>query len=176
MTTKLRSIDLRTLSQRDALDLAILIEEEAEERYHELAEQMELHHTAEAASFFRFMAANEKKHGSELAERRRRLFGDAPRAVRRAMLFDVEAPEYDEAHAYMSAAQALAAAMRSEQKAYTFFDAALPVVTDPEVRALFEELRQEELHHQDLITKEMAKLPEGDRLPGDAFEDEPVAL
>ena len=63
-------IDYKTLCVRDALDLAILIEEEAKERYAELAAQMELHHTPEAAAFFRFMVANEAKHGEQLAARR----------------------------------------------------------------------------------------------------------
>lgn len=174
--TKTRDIHLETLSLKDALDLAVLIEQEAEERYEELCAQMETHHTAEAAAFFRFMAGNEKKHGVELSERRKQLFGDAPRTVRRTMIFDVEAPEYDEARAYMSPKEALFVAMRSEQKAHDFFVAALPHITDADVRALFDELRQEELHHQALITKELAKLPEGDGLPGDTFEDEPVAM
>lgn len=176
MTTTTRGIEFDRLSLQDALDLAVLIEQEAEERYVELTDQMLAHHTEEAAAFFRFMAANEKKHGGELAARRQKLFGDAPRAVGRAMIFDVEAPDYDEARAFMSPRAALLVAMHSEQKAYAFFAAALPHITDAGVRALFEELRQEEIHHQDLITKELAKLPEGEGLPGDAFEDEPVAM
>ena len=45
----LMGIDFAALSLKDALDLAVLIEEEAKERYEDLAEQMELHHTPEAA-------------------------------------------------------------------------------------------------------------------------------
>ena len=75
----IRSLDLSRLSLKDALDLATLIEEEAHERYLELADQMEKHRTPEAARFFRFMAENEAKHGAELAERRRALFGDYKR-------------------------------------------------------------------------------------------------
>src|SRR5206468_1401602 len=62
----LMGIDFAALSLKDALDLAVLIEEEAKERYEDLAEQMELHHTPEAARFFRFMASNEEKHHAEL--------------------------------------------------------------------------------------------------------------
>lgn len=120
------------------------------------------------------MAGNEKKHGSELAARRNKLFGDAPRTVTRAMLFDVEAPDYDEARAFMSPREALDVAMRSEQKAFAFFDEALRHLTDPGVKALFEELRHEEIHHQDLIKKELAKLPEREGLPLDAFVDDPI--
>lgn len=89
----IRGVDFGKLALRDALDLAILIEEEAKERYEEFTAQMEVHHTPEAASFFRFMAGNEAKHEADLQARRAKLFADAPRSVTRAMLFDVEAPD-----------------------------------------------------------------------------------
>ncbi len=66
-----QTVDLSSLDLRDALDLASLIEEEAKERYDELAHQMETQHTTEAAAFFRFMEKNEARHGAELAERRK---------------------------------------------------------------------------------------------------------
>ena len=72
------TIDFASLSLQDALDLAILVEEEAQERYLEFVDQMEQHHTPEAARFFAAMAKNEQKHGEELRARRRSLFGDAP--------------------------------------------------------------------------------------------------
>jgi rubrerythrin len=174
MNTTTRGIELATISLKDALDLAILVEEEAEERYHELEHQMEIHRTEEASAFFKFMATNEKKHGEELSARRKKLFGDAPRAVTRAMIFDIEAPDYDEARAFMSPREAFQVALRSEQKAFAFFDAAIPHLKDTEVKALFEELRGEEIHHQDLVNKELAKLPERDGLPLDAFVDDPI--
>lgn len=173
MTT--RDIDFSRLSLKDALDLAILIEEEAHDRYLEFADQMEIHRTEEAASFFRWMSVNEARHGEELRERRERLFTHEPRTVTRAMLFDVEAPDYDEARAFMTPRQAMTAALRSEEKAHQFFVAALPRLTDPEVRALFEELRDEEVEHQELVRKEIARLPpDAGPHPGD-FTDEPVA-
>ena len=60
------TIDFASLSLQDALDLAILVEEEAQERYLEFVDQMEQHHTQEAARFFASMAKNEQKHGEEL--------------------------------------------------------------------------------------------------------------
>ena len=76
------TIDFASLSLQDALDLAILVEEEAQERYLEFVDQMEQHHTPEAAKFFAMMARNEQKHGEELRARRHGLFGDAPRRVK----------------------------------------------------------------------------------------------
>lgn len=170
-----RSIDFAGLSLQDALDLAILIEEEAKERYQEFVDQLELHATPEAAAFFRNMAANEIKHGAELSRRRRSLFQDAPSHVTRAMLWDVEAPDYDQARVFMSLRQSMLVALHSETKAHDFFAAALEHIADPEVRALFEELRAEESQHQELVRKELAKLPAGPDIDPDAFADEPVA-
>lgn len=168
-------IDFALLDLRDALDLAILIEEEAKDRYEELASQMELHRTPEAAAFFRQMIRNEAKHEEELASRRQILFGDSAPRVDRAMLFDVEAPDYDEARAFMSPRRAMEVALRAERKAHDFFDAALPRIKDPEVRALFEELRTEEVEHQQMVLAQMAKLPEGPEPDPSDFADEPAA-
>ena len=167
------NIDFTTLSAQDVLDLAILVEDEAAERYEELAHQLETHRTPEAAAFFRTMVRNEATHRARLLERRTRLYGDAPRAVSRAMLWDVEAPEYDEARAFMSVRQAMETALRSEEKAHAYFVAALAHVREPEVRALLEELRDDEVLHQEMIRREMARLemePEAED-----FVDEPTS-
>ncbi len=168
-------IDFSTLSLRDALDLAVLIEEEARDRYEEFAEQLELHHTPEAAKFFREMAGNEEKHRSQLAARRRISFGGEASTVTRAMIFDVEAPDYDEARAFMTVRSALEAAMRAEEKAYDFFAAAIPNVQDDEVRSLFEELRDEETEHKRMVAEQLEKAPADPEIDEEAFGDDPVS-
>jgi rubrerythrin len=169
----IRGIDLTGLSLMDALDLAILVEDEAKERYEEFAFQMDQHRTPEAAKFFRYMVENEAKHGSDLAVRRAELFGDAPRKVTSTMLWDVEAPDYDSARAFMTTRRAMEAALESEIKAYAFFEAALAVTQDTEVAALFLELRDEEQQHQALVRAEIAKLPPDNPLSDEDFVDEP---
>jgi rubrerythrin len=170
----MQGIDLATLSLRDALDLAILIEDEAKERYEDFAGQMEQHRTPEAARFFRHMVDNEAKHGQDLAARRAQLFGQAKATVTRAQIFDIEAPDYDAARAFMSPRKAMEAALASEIKAHAFFEGALPSIKDAEVRALFQELRDEERQHQALVQAELNKLP-ADGLSDDDFVDEPAA-
>ena len=168
-------IDFANLSIKDALDLAILVEEEAEERYRELAENLEFHNTKDAARFFRFMMTCEAKHGEELSAKRKELFDDQPVSVDRSLLWDVEAPGYETAKSFMTLQEALDVALAAETKAFEFFDGALPEVEDPEVRELFTELRQEEVEHMQMVREQMKKIPEGDGHDPTDFADEPVA-
>ncbi|MDE3155174.1 MAG: ferritin family protein [Acidobacteriota bacterium] len=169
----MRDLDLKTLSLQDALDLATLIEEEARDRYEELAEQMAVHHTPGAEQFFRKMIGVEQHHHEELARRRRLLFGGAPVRVSRTMIFDVEAPDYDQVRQGMSVREAFDAALHAETKAYNFFVQALPQIADPDVRELFEELRDEEVEHQRWVQDEIDRLPPSTAPEGDV-SDEPV--
>ncbi|HNV02869.1 MAG TPA: ferritin family protein [Vicinamibacterales bacterium] len=166
--------DFASLSLRDALDLALLIEEEAQERYQEFADNLSLHHTPDAAHFYADMAGFEAKHRAAIEARRNALFGDAPMRISSATLWDVEAPEFDQARIYMTAREAMEVALASEVKAHDFYDAALEHVTSPDVRSLFEDLRADELEHQELIKGMLARMPPDDD-PGDFDEDEPVA-
>jgi rubrerythrin len=168
-----REIDFARLNVQDALDLAILIEEEAEERYQEFAEQMEAFFTPEAAKFFRFMSSNEAKHGQALRLRRQARFGDAPAAVDRNLLWDVEAPAYEKARAFITPRKVLEIALAAEIKAHDFFSGALPHIKDPDVKKLFEELRLEEVEHQELVKKQLAGQPPDDGRDPDEFIDEP---
>lgn len=167
--------DFATLSIKDALDLAILVEEEARDRYKELADNLEVHDTGDAAKFFRFMVECEAKHGEELMQKRQELFKSEATSVDRSMLWEVEAPGYEVARTFMTLHDALEVAMAAETKAFEFFDAALAEVKDSEVRELFTELRQEEVEHMAMVREQMKNVPVADGFdPGD-FADEPVA-
>ena len=154
-------LDFSTLDLQDALDLAVLIEKEAEDRYLLFADQLGQRYPGDAANFFTMMARNEQRHGTELAEKRRLLFGDAPSRVKANMVeYDVEAPDLGKPRRFMSPRHALEVAMESEVKAYEFFNQALPTIQDPAVRKLFEELRDEESEHQRLLNEQKAKYPD----------------
>jgi rubrerythrin len=150
-------VDFSSLTVMDTLDLAALIEVEAFQRYSLFVEQ--IGSSTDAGSFFQSMAENEKKHAEELANRRRALFGDAPANVKRDDIFDVEAPDVGSPRWNMSEYKACQVALYSEKKAFEFYDKALRKVTQPEVRALFEELRDEEAEHIRMVEAIMAKLP-----------------
>lgn len=170
-----KPLDLTKLDLMDALDLAILIEQEAMERYEELTAMMREHRTEEAASFFHFMAKAEAKHGADLLAERAKTFGKAPRRVDRSLIWDVEAPGYETVHDFMTLREALKVAMDAEVKAWEFFDGALKLQLSPPVRKLFEELLAEEVVHQEMVQRELAKAPPDSAVaPGD-FADEPVA-
>jgi erythrin-vacuolar iron transport family protein len=156
MSTRL---DLSKITLMDALDLAALIELEARKRYTEFADALGSRGAGDAGAVFRSMAVNENKHCEEIAERRRALFGDQPAKVRIDDIFDVEAPDAGEPRWNMSALKAYQVALYSEQKAQAFYDEALDYVTQPDVKALFEELRDEETEHVRMIVNIIAKLP-----------------
>ena len=152
-------LDLSKLSLMDALDLAKLIEMEAHHRYRTFAAQLGSTGGYDAGAFFATMAQNEAKHGQELEARRKKLFGDTPARVTLDDLFDVEAPEMGSPRRGMSTVQAFDVGIAAEKKAYDFYDQALPGITNPEVRELFVELRDEETEHVELLQAEKAKLP-----------------
>jgi len=166
-------MDYAKLSLMDALDLAILVEDEARERYEEFTRIVGGRYEGDAADMFRMMASYEQKHRSELAARRAELFGEAPRNVTRDALaddsfFEIEAPDRNKPRVFMSARQALEVALDSEEKAAAFFENAAKHVENAEVKALFEELHKEELQHQRLVRERLAGLPTGP----DVEEDE----
>jgi rubrerythrin len=173
MSTRL---DLATLDLQDALDLAVLIEVEAYKRYRMFAAQLGRRFAGDAASVFASMAQNEAKHGQQLEARRKALFADSPRRVSLNDLFDVEAPDAGSPRATMSALQAFEVALASEQKAYHFYDQALGHVSNPEIRALFTELRDEETEHVRMIREAIAKLPPGADIELELDKDDLPAL
>ncbi len=156
MSTRL---DLTKLNLMDALDLAKLIELEACHRYQMFAKQFGHSGGNDAGAFFAKMAENEAKHGQDLEARRKELFGDKPARLTLDDLYDVEAPEMGAVTRDMSTMQAFELGLEAERKAHDFYDAALPGITDPDVRELFVELRDEEIEHVEMLQAQIAKLP-----------------
>ena len=152
-------IDFAKLTLQDALDYAILIEEEARERYAEFSDLVGKRYEGDAATFFDAMVVNEEKHRENLASRRQLLFGNAPARISADAIVDVEAPATSEARNYMSTRQALEVALTAEAKAYAFYNEALAYVVDSDVQALFLELRAEELEHQRLVAALLTRMP-----------------
>lgn len=168
-------LDFSTLSLQDALDIAILIEVEAGERYEELAGQLETHRTTEAAEFFRAMVTEEAKHGDELRSQRRKLFGDAPPRIDASSVPEIEAPDYDEARAFMTPRDALQVALKCEERARDFYADALEYVTEQAVKALLTQLHNEEISHVAHVLRILKTLPAAETTRPEDFVDEPIA-
>jgi rubrerythrin len=66
-------------------------------------------------------------------------------------------------------------ALAAETKAHEFFVRAIPHLLDPEVKRLFQELRDEEVLHQALVREAMRGLPDDKDPDAGDYEDEPVA-
>lgn len=173
----IKQINFAELTLMDALDLAILIEEEAETRYGEFVSLLGDRYPGDASDFFRSMVINEAKHKNELSARRKKLFPTQAMTVSRDMIVDVEAPDYGKPRAYMSVQQAMQVALQCEQKAHDFFEKALPSIKNKEVKELFTELASEELEHLALVKNLLKKMPpqEGPDL-GDDDVDEPPEM
>ncbi len=150
-------LDFSTLNLMDALDLAVLIEKESEDRYLAFTEQLGQRYPGDATNFFAMMARNEKRHGVEISERRRLLFGDAPTRVTPNMIDkNIEAPDPGKAKRFMSPRHALEVALESEIKAYNFYNSILATIQDVSVRELISSLRDEEAEHQRLLNEKKA--------------------
>jgi len=173
MSTRL---DFSRLTLMDALDLAAFIELEAYKRYTQFAERLGSRATDDAGAVFQSMAVNENKHCEQLAERRLALFHDTPPKVRLDDVFDVEAPDFGAPRLNMSPLRAYQVALSSEEKAFAFYDQALRYVNQPDVKALFEELRDEEAEHVEMLKAIIAKLPPSaavDLEDEDTYPDQP---
>ncbi len=170
MTTKL---DFSKLTLMDAIDLAALIEIEAYKRYTLFAQQLGSRESGDAGAVFKAMAVNESKHGEQLAERRLALFGDVPPKVKLDDIFDVEAPDVGAPSTNMSPLKAYQVALSAEKKAYAFYDEALDYVNQPDIKALFEELRGEEAEHVQMVEDIIAKLPPSAALELEDEDDYP---
>jgi rubrerythrin len=170
-------IDFKKLDMMDALDLAILIEEEAAERYQEFANELGHRYEGDAADFFTKMVGNEIKHRDQLKSRREKLFANKPTKMEASMIWDVEAPAPGKPRAYMSVRQSIEVAIESEIKAFDFFNQALKNIGNSEIKALFTELRDEEAEHKATLEKFLTELPPGEGADKDDSDgDEPSAL
>ncbi len=150
-------MDFSKLQPHDVLDLAIFSEEEAQEQYERFAAAMEASRTSDAAEFFRAMAAREKRHRDQIAERRKALYATAKPTLANRAVWGVEAAHDASAETSLSLAAAFKIALDSEHRAYEYYTAALQQPLDGTVTSLFEGLRRAELEHMRLLELEQAR-------------------
>jgi rubrerythrin len=149
----------------DFMAQALALENEAQQRYAELADMMEMHNNREVAELFRKMSVIEGKHAAQIQAEMG--WTETPRAAAIAPAWQgFEAAETiptESLHYLMQPWHALELALASEQRAEAFFAHLAGVATTDAVRRAALELRDEEREHVELIRAWMAKVPKPDK-------------
>jgi len=156
---------------------AVVLEEEAADRYDELADAMHVHNNEPVAELFRRMAGFSRMHAAEAVKR----------AEKTGPLPDIKPWEYewpgsespesaalDDSHYLMTPNHALRMALAAEQTAYRFYADVAQSTRTEEVRELAETFAEEEAGHVVEIEKWLARYPEADE-NWDDDPDPPVA-
>lgn len=155
----------------ELLAYSLAIEEEAAERYAELADLMEVHNNHEVAELFRKLEAIEGKHiaNVEAMGKGRALPRISPLGLQ---WDDAESPEalaHEDVHYLMTPHHALSLALVAEQRATAFFARVAEEADDEEVRRMAAKLRDEEQEHVELMGQWLARYPK----PEDGWDEDP---
>lgn len=144
---------------------ALWMEKEAEQRYADFADAMEVHNNLDAAGLFRKMARIEGMHAARIMEEMG--WKEMPALpAGKASWEGFEAPEtapIDEVHYLMQPYHALELALAAEQRAERFFAALAKAATVASVRTAARELQAEEREHVKLVRRWMEMLPKPDQ-------------
>lgn len=149
--------DFAKLDAMDILDIAVYVEREAENNYEELAVWCR-DKAPETEAFFKKMASWEARHGGQVAERRRALFGDTPVRYTDSGPWQVETPDYDKVAPDMTLEDAFNLAMEAEKNAEQYYAAAVEYLTDEATIAMLNELREAEVQHQRMLQEERTRV------------------
>jgi len=153
------------------LAYSLAIEQEAAERYAELADQMQVHNNDEVAELFRKLAAIETKHIATVEA-----MGEA-RELPHISLWELqwddsessETLAHDEVHYLMTPYHALSLALFAERRAVEFFARVAEDAEDEKVRHMASRLRDEEQGHVALMEEWLGRYPK----PEEGWDDDP---
>ena len=153
---------------------AYAIENEAAERYQDLADQMYGCNNNEVGDLFAKLAEIEAKHAAELSLEH----GAAatPMAAADYSWGNLESPEaipFGEMHYLMQPHQALTLALAAERRALAFYEEVVAQSPNEELRAVAAEFVSEEAEHVALVQEWLKRYPEPDQ-DWDMDDDPPV--
>lgn len=147
------------------------MEDEACERYTELADQMDVHNNPEVAELFRKMAEVEQIHVRKIIERAgdmelphippweyRWVGNEAPQTV-----------SVTDAHYLMQPYHALKLALKAEKRGFAFYTSVIETHTEESILELARELQEEEREHVAEIEAWLKKIPK----PEDDWDEDP---
>ncbi|OGA18333.1 MAG: hypothetical protein A3H32_07890 [Betaproteobacteria bacterium RIFCSPLOWO2_02_FULL_63_19] len=148
---------------------AMMIEQEAVERYREFAAYMAEYGNDAVANLFGKLADFEAEHAFHLAKR---TAGMALPKLARGAWLENGAP-VPEAHAFvmrmLTPRLALEIALRAEERAKAFFDRVLEEASDAGIREVARDMARDKQSHIDRVREELARVP----LPFRPSEEQP---
>ena len=144
-------VNVRVESIDDLLAVAEALEKEAAARYRELTARMRQQGDAQLAAQFEALARMEDRHAAQIGDRSEVLSGQRPDPNR--VVWDTPSNADDDAGrgAEISAYQALAYAVRNEERAFAFYAYLSAEAESAEIRTLAEDMAREELQHAALL-------------------------
>ena len=138
---------------------AMMIEQEAVERYREFAAYMAEYGNDAVANLFGKLAEFEAEHAFHLAKR---TAGMALPKLARGAWLENGAP-VPEAHAFvlrmLTPRLALEIALRAEERAQAFFDRVLEEASDAGIREVARDMARDKQSHIDRVREELARVP-----------------
>jgi rubrerythrin len=145
-------------STEQLMAIALMLEQEASSRYTELSVRMRLQKEESLAELFAFLSRIEARHVAHLQSRAQTLIGTAAPA---ATATGWEVPESFDEEAARSASltpyNALAIAVRNEERAFALYSYIAAHAANDALRLLAEDLAKEELDHAGLLRRERRK-------------------
>jgi rubrerythrin len=148
---------------------AIALEREAEERYHELADMMEVHHNLDTAKVFRDMARFSKMHGDEISERAKHVELRKIAPWEFCWRLPPEVGDDEGLHYLMPPYNALLYARENEIRGMDYYRAAAEGSDDAEVRRLGHDFADEERQHVEALDRWIAVTPK----PAESWMEDP---
>ncbi|RAU20879.1 rubrerythrin [Paramagnetospirillum kuznetsovii] len=140
---------------------AVAMEQEAADRYEELADTMDVHNNAEVAGLFRQMAKYSSLHGATVIERAKPY--TLPKLKSWQFRWNMpEPPEVGDflgGHYLMTPYHALEFALDNERRGHQFYASEASRNDDQTVRAMAAEMAAEEVEHVSELEAWLARTP-----------------
>lgn len=153
---------LKLDSVSDMLAFVLAVENEASERYAEMAEAMDAHNNTKVAEIFREMADIEELHAEGVQRQITQLnLESVPKTE--YQWTSPEGPEtgdFSDLHYLMTPREALLLALHNEKRAAAYFADIAEKVSNDEVKKMAREMATEEQEHVQWVEKWLLDYPE----------------
>ena len=145
------TLRVRMESADELLAVALALEQEAAARYRELSSRMATRGESVISDQFGKLAAMKNRHASDILERGERTLGHSLKPLGKGWDFSAAHDEEDARDGALSVYQALAFAVRNQERAFAYFTYVAADTDDPQIRVLAEDLARDELSHLSVL-------------------------